>query len=239
MSDYDHRVNTPAIEHLDDALIDRHAARLIAVAGQPGRDRYVLGIAGIPGSGKSTLAERLARCIGALAPHPDFARLIPMDGFHLPNAVLESRGLREMKGSPETFDGDGYIALLERLRDPHLTASFPIYDRSRHEPATTGLNEHTVSAATRLIITEGNYLLLDIAPWDRIAPLLDETWSLDADPAIARERLIARHERGGRSAADARRHYERCDARNTAVVLDRSKPARRIIRPVAPPEESQ
>ena len=135
--------------------------------------RCLLGLTGVPGAGKSTLAARLAAHAGASA------IAVPMDGFHLANAELARLGRRERKGAPDTFDAAGYVALLRRLRDPVVgeVVYAPAFHREIEE-AIAG--EIAVPADVPLVITEGNYLLLN-GPWAAVRPLLDEVWFVEGD----------------------------------------------------------
>ena len=172
--------------------------------------RALLGIAGSPGAGKSTLAERLVVDLGPSA------QLVPMDGFHLPNATLDRLGLRGEKGSPRTFDAAGYVALLRVLRaagpDP---VDVPGFDRDTDEPVAVG---STVAPEVQLIVTEGNYLLLDVPPWSDLRELLDEVWFCAPPDADRIERLVARHVRFGRSPEAALAWATGSDAANALLV---------------------
>ncbi len=155
--------------------------------------RRLLGIAGAPGAGKSTLAEALQGALGGRA------QVVPMDGFHLANVQLQRLGRADRKGAPDTFDADGYVALLQRLRDQQPGDGIvyaPEYRREIGEPVAGAI---AVLAHTQLVITEGNYLLLDEGPWAGVRALLDQAWYLDIDDALRRERLLQRHQRFGRS----------------------------------------
>ncbi|ARF76031.1 nucleoside/nucleotide kinase family protein [Kitasatospora albolonga] len=187
------------------AATDR--ARRLAETGR----RRVLGIAGPPGAGKSTLAERLA---GALDGR---AVLVPMDGFHLASAELDRLGRADRKGAPDTFDAPGYAALLRRLRDPDPVHPVyaPAFDRALEEPVAGAL---AVAPDVPLVITEGNYLLLDQGPWAQVRGLLDEVWFLDLDPAVRVRRLVERHVRYGKPPAYARAWVERSDEANARLV---------------------
>jgi pantothenate kinase len=172
--------------------------------------RRILGLAGAPGAGKSTLAARLVRC---LAPA---AVLVPMDGFHLANAELERLGRRDRKGAPDTFDALGYVALLERLRQPGRDLVYaPVFDR-RLEEAVAGAIP--VAADTPLVVTEGNYLLLDEQPWSRLRRLLDEVWFLELDDTLRVERLVRRRVSHGQDATLAREWVLRSDESNARLV---------------------
>lgn len=185
-------------------LVER--ARRLVVPGE----RRVLGIAGPPGSGKSTLAASLVAALG-----PEAAALLPMDGFHRSNDELAALGLRDWKGAPETFDAEGYIAMLSRVR-----ASFgsrvlvPGFDR--HAEATVP-DTLEVPAGVPLAVAEGNYLLLDEAPWRSIRALLDAAWFLRGDSARV-PRLINRHVEHGRTRDAALEWVMRNDERNATRV---------------------
>lgn len=160
-----------------------------------GNSRRLLGITGAPGSGKSTVAQALAATLG-----PERAVVVPMDGFHLANATLRAWGRRDRKGAWDTFDVEGYVHLLRRLRDgdPGDASSemvhAPDFDRTVDESIGSAI---PVADSVPLVITEGNYLLSERGPWAQVRPLLDETWFLELDETIRIERLVARHTRHG------------------------------------------
>jgi pantothenate kinase len=201
-----------------DEAVAAHAGRLVTLAEARGGGRFVLGIAGIGASGKSTLARKVVEAVNALQPGVAFAAA--MDGFHLHNAELARLGLRGEKGSPRTFDGAGYAALLTRLRGGAVEP-VPVYDRDVHEPVAGG----EAGPGVRLIVAEGNYLLLQDEPWAGLSGVLDETWWVQIDPDQARDWMIARHVAGGRSEAEATRHWERNDRPNGELILQRSRAA--------------
>jgi len=167
----------------------------------------MLGITGPPGAGKSTLAEQVVAAVPG-------AVLVPMDGFHLAQAVLDASGLADRKGAPETFDRDGYVALLRRVAEqkagrPPVYA--PTFRRDIEEPIAGAI---PVAASSPLVVTEGNYLL----HWPDARPLLDEVWWVDVDDETRIERLVSRHVRFGRSRADARAWVMRSDEANARLV---------------------
>jgi pantothenate kinase len=163
-------------------------ARALLASGQ----RKILGIAASPGAGKSTLAESLLQALGAQA------RVVPMDGFHLANSELQRLGRAGRKGAPDTFDAAGYVNLLRRIQtqQPGETVYTPEYRREFEEGIAGAI---AIEADTPLIITEGNYLLLDEGAWSQVRSVLDETWFLDIDSGVRQQRLLERHMRFGRS----------------------------------------
>ncbi|WP_067135972.1 nucleoside/nucleotide kinase family protein [Microtetraspora malaysiensis] len=191
----------------------RRAGVLAARSSATGRTA-VLGIAGKPGAGKSTLAAALTEALNA--ERPGVAVLAPMDGFHLSNEVLTRLGLRDRKGAPETFDAWGYLALLERIRggrEPVVYA--PTFDRAIEEPVAGAV---PVPRETALVVTEGNYLLLDEEPWRRVRALLDEIWYVEVADALRLDRLTARHAAFGKAPEQARLWATGSDERNAALV---------------------
>jgi len=172
--------------------------------------RVLVGLTGPPGCGKSTLGAALAEAVGQRAV------LVPMDGYHLAQRELVRRGLSDRKGAAVTFDGSGYVALLQRLRTSTDDAVYaPHFDRQLEEPIAGAI---AVPASARLIVTEGNYLLLEDPPWSAVRGVLDETWYVDVDDAVRRTRLVARHVEFGRTAAAAAEWVRRVDDPNAALV---------------------
>ncbi|MFJ5064176.1 nucleoside/nucleotide kinase family protein [Streptomyces nigra] len=190
-------------------LLDR--ARSLADGG----GRAVLGIAGSPGAGKTTLAETLVRELnGTVDP---WVAHVPMDGFHLADAELERLGRRDRKGAPDTFDAAGYAALLRRLREePGDDVVYaPGFERELEQPIAGAV---PVEPAARLVVTEGNYLLLGTGAWARVRAQLDEVWFCELDEEERLRRLIARHERFGKTHEEAVAWVMRSDQRNAELV---------------------
>lgn len=177
--------------------------------------RAVLGIAGSPGAGKTTLAEHLVRELNG-AGDPWVAH-VPMDGFHLADVELDRLGRRDRKGAPDTFDAAGYAALLRRLReeDDGDIVYAPGFERVLEQPIAGAV---PVQPTARLVVTEGNYLLLDTGAWARVRPQLDEVWFCAADEPERIRRLIARHEEFGKPHDQAVAWVLRSDQGNAELV---------------------
>jgi len=202
---------------LPEAWLDRVRGLLAA------KPRVLLGLVGAPGSGKSTLAEALLHTFA------DVAQVVPMDGYHLANVELARLGRAGRKGAPDTFDSAGYVALLRRLltQGPDETVYAPEFRREIEEPVAGAI---AVRPETRLVITEGNYLLLDEAPWRDVGPLLDDSWYVDVDDTRRRERLTRRHEQFGRSREDALAWVEGTDEPNARRIAASRSSARATFR---------
>jgi pantothenate kinase len=171
--------------------------------------RVILGITGPPGAGKSTLAESIAAEV-------DTAVYVPMDGFHLADVELERLGNLDRKGAIDTFDSYGYLALLQRIRaQPQHIVYAPAFHRGIEQPVAGSI---AVPPATKLVVTEGNYLLDDDDPWPAVRALLDEVWYVDAPPEIRRRGLIARHIEFGKSPEQAQAWVRDVDERNAARI---------------------
>ncbi|MEV5729932.1 MULTISPECIES: nucleoside/nucleotide kinase family protein [Streptomyces] len=207
----------------DDLLI---RARALATDGR----RALLGIAGAPGAGKTTLAERLVRELNGNG--DSWVAHVPMDGFHLADAELERLGRRDRKGAPDTFDAAGYAALLRRLRedaDGEDVVYAPGFERVLEQPLAGAV---PVEPAARLVVTEGNYLLLDTGAWARVRPQLDEVWFCELDEGERVRRLVARHEAFGKAHAEAVAWVRRTDQRNAELVAATRERADLVV-PVA------
>ncbi|GLY73756.1 nucleoside/nucleotide kinase family protein [Actinoallomurus iriomotensis] len=200
----------------------------------PPGGRALLGITGPPGAGKTTMAEALRERLGAAAAY------VPMDGFHLADVELDRLGRRDRKGAPDTFDAAGYVALLRRLRENTDEVVYaPAFERDLEQPIAGSI---PVPRSAPLIITEGNYLLLDDPPWRAVRDLLDEVWFVDADEATRVDRLVRRHVRFGKSPPAARAWVRRVDLRNAATILAGRERADLVVTsPMAPrdPEEEE
>jgi pantothenate kinase len=194
--------------------VERLVARVHALRAGVGDGRPVLvGVVGEPGAGKSTLTASL---VATLRDEGSTAVLVPMDGFHLANVALAALGRADRKGAIDTFDGAGYAALLTRLRrgGPD-TVWAPTYNRSIEESVAGAI---AVPAGTDVVVTEGNYLLVDDGPWAAVRGLLDEAWAVQVDPGLRTERLVARHVEFGKPPHLAAAWVASVDEPNAAFV---------------------
>ncbi|MFC9771052.1 MULTISPECIES: nucleoside/nucleotide kinase family protein [unclassified Pseudarthrobacter] len=205
-------MDSPEIAQALDALRHRLA---------PGT-RTILGIAGAPGSGKSTLAAWLQEQFGA-----ETAVVVPMDGFHLGNAIIDGTPLRDRKGAMDTFDAGGYLSLLRRLaaRDEAVVYA-PEFRRTLDEPVAASI---AVPADVPLVITEGNYLLANQEPWKEIRAQLDEVWFLETPHELRISRLVARHVSFGMAPDAAEAWANGPDEANAVLIRSTRHGADRII----------
>ena len=185
-------------------------------------DRTVLGLVGCPGSGKSTLSAAITARVTSSV-------VVPMDGFHMLNEDLIRLGRRDRKGAPDTFDVDGYLVLLEQVRrqDATYVVTAPRYDRAASAPVRDAIS---VERGVALVVTEGNYLLLEYEPWSAIRPLLDEVWFVDVDEEVRVPRLIARHIEFGKTPDEAVEWVMRSDEANALVVAATRSRADAVVR---------
>ncbi|MBM9468371.1 nucleoside/nucleotide kinase family protein [Nakamurella sp. YIM 132084] len=204
-------------------LVER--ARALAVPG----GRSILGITGAPGAGKSTVAAEIVDALG-----PDTAVLVAMDGYHLANVVLEALGRRDRKGAHDTFDAAGYVGLLVRLHRSARggpgaaeTVYAPEFRREIEEPIGSAV---PVPPDVPLVVTEGNYLLLDHGAWPRARALLDAVWYLAPGEDIRQDRLVRRHQAFGKSPADAWAWALGTDQRNADLIAATAHRADLVVR---------
>jgi pantothenate kinase len=184
-------------------------ARAGALAAGPGR--AVLGITGSPGAGKSTLVEALLRELD-----PQRVAHVPMDGFHLADVALRALGRLDAKGAPDTFDVGGYVALLRRIRaDTEDVIYAPAFERDLEQPLAGAI---PVPRTARLVVTEGNYLLVASGRWPEVAAQLDETWFCAPDPDVRLTQLVARHIAFGKKPGHARDWVAAVDEPNAKLV---------------------
>nr|WP_285598279.1 nucleoside/nucleotide kinase family protein [Kineosporia sp. NBRC 101731] len=204
--------------------MDELSTRVLKLAAARMGDRVIVGIAGVPGAGKSTLAEKL---VSVLADRigPEHVAHVPMDGFHLADVTLERLGLRDRKGAPETFDALGYSALMHRLRESGDLVYAPGFERTIEQPIAGAI---AVPPSARVVVTEGNYLLLG-GDWDRAKEQLDEVWFCRTPEDLRLERLLARHVLFGKTPEFAAQWIEQTDQPNALLIEASSHRADLIV----------
>lgn len=172
--------------------------------------RKIIGIVGKPGAGKSTLSKYLIENLPK-----ETVALVPMDGFHLSNKELEKIGLRDRKGAPETFDSFGYAALLQRITTSQNDVYFPIFHREMEESIAA---EGVVTANTKVVLTEGNYLLHNKEGWENVSSILTESWYVEVKDELRLERLVDRHHFYGKERQAAHDWAHGTDENNARLV---------------------
>jgi len=209
--------------------IEREAlpSEILARLAQTDR-RLIVAIAGPPGAGKSTMSDYLLHAINNGGEAPSI--VVPMDGFHLDDTILDKRGLLSRKGSPPTFDCAGFAALLQRLKQAEGEIFIPVFDRSLELSRAAA---SAVGPEHRVLLVEGNYLLLDQQPWARLAPFFDMTVYLDVPFAELERRLIDRWLSFGFDAETARNRALSNDIPNAELVVAQSREADFVVRPSA------
>ena len=206
-----------------DATLDQLVgwARALIVPGE----RRILGLTGAPGAGKSTVAEQLVDALG-----PELAVLVPMDGFHLANEVLIDLGILDRKGAHHTFDDGGYARLIASLRAQRTSDPVVYAPRFRREIEESIGSSIPVPPSVPLVVTEGNYLLLESDAWPAARTHIDEVWFLAPDTDVRHERLVRRHEAYGKSPQDAVLWALGSDERNAQLIESTAGRADRIVR---------
>ncbi|MEP1124614.1 MAG: nucleoside/nucleotide kinase family protein [Ilumatobacter sp.] len=206
-------------------------------------ERHLIGLTGAPGVGKSTVSARLVDQLGSKLV------VVPMDGFHLASSVIAGTPRDRRRGAPDTFDADGFVALLRRLRDQFEPVVYaPRFDRGIDDPIAGSI---AVRKEVPIVLVEGNYLLHTAPPWSDLSEILDETWYLELNDDSNRvDRLIARHVEFGKTVEESEHFVRGSDQSNADLVAATRSRADLVIiehgdgtlttaRPTSPSDERQ
>lgn len=190
---------------------------------QGSKPRTMIGIVGKPGAGKSTVVTEIQKQFST-----EEVAIIPMDGYHLSNEELIKLGRRERKGAPDTFDVEGFISLITRVRNEiDKDHTFPIFHR---EIEASKADEGIVLRNTKVIVIEGNYLFSEEHNWSEVFPLLDQSWFIEIDDEIRMQRLITRHIKYGKTPQEAEEWSRGSDEANAKFIAKTASRAERIIK---------
>jgi pantothenate kinase len=186
-----------------------------------GTTRYIVAIAGPPASGKTTLAQKLCDDINSKVSASPCV-VVPMDGFHLDNEKLDQMGIRHIKGAPQTFDAEGFVELIQQIRLDNGAVVIPEFNRKLDAVV---LGDQSINPDHRIIVVEGNYLLLDESPWGQLKAMFDLSVMLTPEEKTLEKRLISRWEKYAHSEEEAKVCAYSNDILNSKYALAHSMQA--------------
>ena len=208
-------------------LIKMQWAQAVIDAKSAKSSRYLLGLVGAPAAGKSTFSAQLVEAVNKKLGQ-EVSVVVPMDGYHYSNEELDRRGLKALKGIPATFDAQSFVELIKKLQVESKQSVFcPLFDRSIEASIENGIE---IKPQHQIIVSEGNYLLLDETPWNELRNLFDEIWFIEATIETLMPRLLARHKAGGRNEEETRAKIESTDLPNAKLIESTKQRAHRVIR---------
>jgi len=193
----------------------------LVVQNADGKTRYIVAIAGPPASGKTTLAQKLCDDINSKVSASPCV-VVPMDGFHLDNETLDQMDIRHIKGAPQTFDAKGFVDLIQQIRLDNGAVAIPEFNRKLDAVV---LGDQSISHDHRIIVVEGNYLLLDESPWNQLKAMFDLSVMLKPEGKTLEKRLISRWEKHAHSEQEAKVRAYSNDIPNAKYALAHSMQA--------------
>ena len=206
--------------------LDRSVTDLVVELRNEPDSRYILGICGYPGSGKSTMADLINKKIQTVY-GANASIVVPMDGFHYSDDELRGMGVQHLKGIPESFNAGGFVELVSNIqKEPHSVIYAPVFDRSSESTIENALE---IRPEHKLVIVEGNYLLLERKPWSELKQYFKQVWFLEVPQAVLKERLVQRHEAGGRSKEAAWEKVLSTDLPNAELIAGSKQKADKIF----------
>lgn len=128
-----------------------HSATATFLGSETPRVPFVIGVAGSVAVGKSTASRLLQALLSRWPSHPQ-VDLVTTDGFLLPLATLEARGIAQRKGFPESYDVRRLVHFLAELKSGAPEVQAPVYSHLRYDIVP---GEYQVVRRPDIVIVEG------------------------------------------------------------------------------------